>query len=607
MFNKRLGTALRGCAMIGAAATAMFAGTASAYEPGWYFGLNGSYVAVEDSDGTVTGNLVTTGTPTAPVDPQACLLSALPALGDILNGVVGAIGVDEGCLLFLLGPGTPGTPGNPGDPVVTPIAPSPSTIVFKGGLGIEGSIGYLFEGGFRPELSLAYSESDIDELQSGTVTTTPDGKLMTYRAMANAWFDLNPGGSIMPYLGAGAGFQKASLDIGDTSGDSSGFVYQAGAGIGFPVSDKTTLSLDYRYVVGDDIESGTFTSTTPDGSINTQRDGEFKAQQVGLSLRYTFGADGKDSDGDGVPDHKDKCPNTPKGVTVYSDGCPVDTDGDGVPDYLDKCPGTPKGTAVDAKGCPADSDGDGIPDSLDKCPGTPRGVMVGPDGCPIDSDGDGIPDAYDKCPNTPKGVIVGPDGCPAADADGDGVPDFMDKCPQTPKGVAVGPDGCPLDSDGDGIPDYLDECPRSPPGAKVLPNGCALTGDCRKPRPGEAVDANGCALDKNFILRGVKFEFDSDRLTEPAKLILNEVAETLKAYPTIKVDLEGHTDNVGTDNYNLGLSERRANSVKSYLAGRSIEAPRMNPVGYGESRPIDTNETDEGREENRRVELKVLE
>ncbi|HEY0917566.1 MAG TPA: thrombospondin type 3 repeat-containing protein [Solimonas sp.] len=337
------------------------------------------------------------------------------------------------------------------------------------------------------------------------------------------------------------------------------------------------------------------------------QDATFYLWDVGLGFRYKFGADPNDSDGDGVPDSLDKCPNTPKGVSVYSDGCPVDTDGDGVPDYLDKCPGTPKGTVVNASGCPADSDGDGVPDELDKCPNTPRGVMVGPDGCPIDSDGDGIPDAYDKCPNTPKGTIVGPDGCPATDSDGDGIPDFMDKCPATPKGVAVGPDGCPLDSDGDGIPDYLDECPRTPPGAKVLPNGCALTGDCRTPRPGEAVDANGCALDKNFILRGVKFEFDSDRLTEPAKLILNEVGETLKAYPAIRVDLEGHTDSVGSDNYNLGLSERRANAVKTYLAGRGIPGNRMNPVGYGETRPIDSNDTEIGREENRRVELKVLE
>lgn len=119
-----------------------------------------------------------------------------------------------------------------------------------------------------------------------------------------------------------------------------------------------------------------------------------------------------DSDGDGVPDDKDKCPNTPKGVEVDAQGCPLDTDGDGVPDHLDRCPNTPRGVAVDAKGCPVDSDGDGVPDYLDKCPDTPQGVKVDAKGCPLDSDGDGVPDHLDKCPNTPKNVPVDANGCP---------------------------------------------------------------------------------------------------------------------------------------------------------------------------------------------------
>jgi len=119
-----------------------------------------------------------------------------------------------------------------------------------------------------------------------------------------------------------------------------------------------------------------------------------------------------DDDGDGVPNHLDKCPDTPRGVKVDAVGCPLDTDGDGVPDYLDKCPGTPKGVEVDAKGCPIDSDGDGVPDKADKCPNTPRGVKVDRNGCPLDSDGDGVPDYLDKCPNTPRGVPVDEHGCP---------------------------------------------------------------------------------------------------------------------------------------------------------------------------------------------------
>jgi len=367
----------------------------------------------------------------------------------------------------------------------------------------------------------------------------------------------------------------------------------AGAGAIVRITQAFDLRLESRYNLDFISKSGNVQKAT------------FNTGTVTVGARYKFGADPDDEDGDGVPNSKDKCPGTPKGVAVYSDGCPVDSDGDGVPDYLDKCPNTPKGTVVNKDGCPADSDGDGVLDVNDRCPGTPRGVQVDASGCPVDSDGDGIPDYLDRCPNTPAGTKVDERGCPFTDADGDGVADYLDKCPDSPKGVAVGPDGCPLDSDGDGIPDYLDDCPNTPPGLKVLPNGCALVGDCRKPRPGEAVDKNGCALDKRFILRGVKFEFDSDRLTEPSKKILADVAETLTSYPTVKVDVEGHTDDVGTDSYNQSLSERRANVVKKFLADKGAVAANLKPVGFGESVPIDTNSTEEGRDNNRRVEFKV--
>ncbi len=119
-----------------------------------------------------------------------------------------------------------------------------------------------------------------------------------------------------------------------------------------------------------------------------------------------------DSDGDGVVDEKDKCPNTPRGARVDKVGCPLDSDGDGVLDSLDKCPNTPKGAPVDKAGCPLDSDGDGVFDYLDKCPATPKGAPVDKVGCPRDSDGDGVFDYRDQCPNTPKGVSVDAKGCP---------------------------------------------------------------------------------------------------------------------------------------------------------------------------------------------------
>ena len=118
-----------------------------------------------------------------------------------------------------------------------------------------------------------------------------------------------------------------------------------------------------------------------------------------------------DSDGDGVYDRLDQCPDTPPGAKVDYKGCPVDTDKDGVYDYQDKCPGTPDGVRVDSKGCPYDSDGDGVYDYQDKCPGTPSGVNVDSTGCPYDSDSDGVYDYQDKCPGTPEGAKVDERGC----------------------------------------------------------------------------------------------------------------------------------------------------------------------------------------------------
>jgi OOP family OmpA-OmpF porin len=560
-------------AMVGAffAGAAAVAFPAAAEDNGWYFGIEGFGSRVKDAENKT--HLPDQFTP--PVDSDCSIINLL----DIV------------CLLPV-----PGQPGSfaPGAAVTTHFS-------FKDSWGGGAHFGYSFEGGFRPEISLAYSSNDIETVRQndGSVIHPQGASFDAMRAMANGWFDINLG-PVAPYLGAGAGFQETKFKSGGSDVSDTTFAYQYGGGIGFALGSDWNLSIDYRYVVAD--------KPTFSGQNDIPVESQYKGQTLGLGLRYNFGpANGTDSDGDGVPDRKDKCPNTPKGVQVYSDGCPMDLDGDGVPDYLDKCPGTPHGLHVNAQGCEFDSDGDGIADSRDQCPGTPRGVRVNPQGCPLDGDGDGVPDYLDKCPGTPKGTRVNELGCALTDADGDGVPDAFDKCPGSPPGIQVGPDGCPKDSDGDGIPDYLDECPHSPPGAKVLPNGCALKGDCRKPRAGEQVDEHGCALEQRFLLRGVKFEFDSDRLLPESKTILNDVAATLQAYPDVKVEVEGHTDNIGTDAYNLGLSERRANAVKTYLAGRGVKGEHMIPVGYGESRPIASNDNEPGREENRRVEFKVAE
>ena len=147
----------------------------------------------------------------------------------------------------------------------------------------------------------------------------------------------------------------------------------------------------------------------------------------------------KDTDADGVPDRKDKCPETPAGVNVDLVGCPVDGDSDGVPDHQDKCP-TEKGVAA-LEGCP-DRDNDGVRDSEDLCPDTPGKAAL--KGCP-DADNDGVADANDKCPDTPAGTQVDATGCPLVlDQDRDNVVDSLDRCPNTPAGVRVDSTGCSL-------------------------------------------------------------------------------------------------------------------------------------------------------------------
>jgi len=540
-------------------------GVSSAQTPenaGWYIGGNAGYNKLSDSDSKISGS---DGSTTDPVTSQALNVLGIGLIGNAGQVLNTGTSLDQLCQLNLLNLPLSGllcqTTTTPGGPVTPPVGASSFTTTFKAGFAASLTTGYSFNNGLRPELSVTYRKNDYDTVSTSSGTTTnADGSRTSIAGMGSLWFDfLGRDSTVRPYIGAGLGVNNVKLSGSGNSTSKTALGYQLGAGLSFFVTKKDALSLDYRYLASNDIKFNV-------GNSEVKTD--YKAHTLMLGYRHHFGEDN-------TPKVNPKCPSFPAGVALGSDGCPLDSDGDGVPDYLDKCPNTPPG------------------------------AQIGADGCPLDSDGDGVPDYLDKCPGTPKGVTVDANGCPNADSDGDGIPDYLDKCPNTPRGQKVGPDGCPLDSDGDGIPDDQDECPNTPAGAKVLPNGCALKGDCRRPRPGEQVDEHGCALEHNFILKGVKFEFDSDRLTPEAKIILNQVAETLTAYPEVNVEVQGHTDYIGTDAYNLGLSEKRAIAVKVYLASHSVDAKRLTPVGYGKTRPIDSNETETGRENNRRVELKV--
>jgi OOP family OmpA-OmpF porin len=194
------------------------------------------------------------------------------------------------------------------------------------------------------------------------------------------------------------------------------------------------------------------------------------------------------------------------------------------------------------------------------------------------------------------------------DADGDGVTDDADQCPDTPAGATVNESGCENDADGDGVVDRLDQCPDTPAGTAVDEKGCPPVQEgCRAPAPGQPIDLEGCATGEAVVLKGVNFETGSSRLTANAKVILNQVADSLAGAPGMRVEIGGHTDAQGSDANNQKLSERRAQAVKDYMVSRGIDAARLESRGYGESQPVDSNETAEGRELNRRVEMKILE
>jgi outer membrane protein OmpA-like peptidoglycan-associated protein len=296
-----------------------------------------------------------------------------------------------------------------------------------------------------------------------------------------------------------------------------------------------------------------------------------KVNYITLSAGLTFaiGAKGRDTDADGVPDRRDKCPDTPRGAKVDARGCPIDTDGDGIFDGLDKCPDTPKGCSVDKTGCQTDADGDGVCDGLDQCADTPKGATVDAKGCPSDADGDGVPDGIDQCPNTLKGCTVDAKGCPI-DSDGDGVCDGLDKCPDTPAGSKVEADGCPV--------------------SEVQQRETEL-------------------LDTGMIrLQDVKFETAKSNILPESRHTLDVVGEVLSKWLQLKIEVGGHCDSRGSDAYNLALSKRRVTSVRTYLLSRypTLQASQMTARGYGESRPLVPNTSPENMAQNRRVEFTVL-
>ena len=234
----------------------------------------------------------------------------------------------------------------------------------------------------------------------------------------------------------------------------------------------------------------------------------------------------------------------------------------------------------------SDFDNDGVVDSLDKCPNTAAGVAVDETGCPKDFDKDGVPDTFDKCPNTAEGIEVDSTGCPK-DSDNDGIPDSKDKCPSTEAGAKVDSTGCLPDFDKDGVPDVKDKCPNT--------------------LQGVAIDSTGCPLNKKENLdelkKGIQFKLNSAKLLKSSYGTLDDVARLMKKFPDANLEVQGHTDFKGTDEYNMQLSQKRAQAVVDYLVKKGVDSSRLRAVGYGRTMPIADNNDKAGREKNRRVEM----
>lgn len=390
--------------------------------------------------------------------------------------------------------------------------------------GLQGSVNKI-------DKYVDYAPTAVGHDSRGYVTSNP-GDLMYYGIDASvkySFMTLINSKVIDPSLHVGGGYTFF--------GDSSYGTLNPGAGLTFWFTENVGLALEtsYKKSFGDRQD----VSGTPDAPSHFQHT---------AGIIFKFG--GKDTDGDGIYDKDDACPDV-AGLKEFN-GCP-DTDGDGIADKDDSCPeiAGPK----EFNGCP-DTDGDGIADKDDACP-----EVAGPkslNGCP-DTDGDGVADKNDKCPN-----VAGPKengGCPWPDTDGDGVLDKDDKCP-TVKGT-VANSGCPEVT------------------AEVI---------------------------KQLNDYGKTILFDSGKASfkEQTFAVLQSITDILKEYPNSNFMIEGHTDSDGSNALNQTLSENRASAVRNYLVEKGINTDRLKSTGFGETKPISSNKTAKGKAENRRVEVSLI-
>ncbi|MCT4628427.1 OmpA family protein [Winogradskyella sp.] len=337
-----------------------------------------------------------------------------------------------------------------------------------------------------------------------------------------SFMDIIKSKSIDPYLGVGGGYSWLDEIGAGTLNGSLGLKYWFTEKVGIDVTST------YKHAFEDYLP---------------------KHFQHSVGITFKFG--GTDTDGDGVYDHEDACPEE-AGLEIFN-GCP-DSDSDGIQDSKDDCPNT--AGLAEFNGCP-DADGDGVMDKDDNCPSVAglKSLM----GCP-DADGDGVADGDDNCPN--ESGPAANNGCPWPDTDGDGILDKDDKCPNE-AGVAAN-----------------NGCPEVNPTQEVMET-------------------------LNTYAKTILFDTGRSSFKKETDQVLQAMVAIFKQYPKADFAIEGHTDSVGPKSSNQRLSEKRANAVRDYLIANGISADRLTATGYGEDNPIASNKTRSGRKENRRVEVKL--
>lgn len=375
-------------------------------------------------------------------------------------------------------------------------------------------------------------EAEVGVIPTSIDETGDHATVMAYRGHLLAQYPA----FIAPFLVVGAGALQIRSSTDALGHDTDGVLHW-GLGAKYYAAHWLALRIEGRHTLGSKLGEG----------------GVGHYFEVFGGLTFVVGWDtATDTDGDGVTDEQDRCPDVPANT---KDGCPPDSDGDGVTDDRDRCPEVPANTK---DGCPMDTDGDGVTDDRDRCPSLPARTE---DGCPADGDGDGVTDDRDRCPAVAAST---PDGCPPPDTDGDGLVDSEDQCPNKPENK----NGY---QDGDGCPDTLPQAVQR------------FTG----------------------TIQGITFALNRAKIRRASYPTLDRAVAVLQEHGELRVIIRGHTDSRGKRERNMELSRLRAQAVKDYLVGKGIDEGRLQVEGLGPDEPVADNKTRRGRAKNRRIEFKL--